>query len=422
MTIRAVSRFVHIAGDQSLPFPYYLVALAAAFVACLCPGTLRAQTLTDLSDVGQATDATPAPAPSATTPPATTPAASASGEPMAAQVGTRAALRAQNPNTRSKINDVGLEGEADVVLRGRLHPFLKWQAGFIGAFAPQTAANSATLLDLVAKLEFTEAFNLWVGRMSIPSDRASLSTVWAIAPWTLPGRYSVYAPYTAGNARPAPGPRQGDADRGDGATMWGQLGGGTFKYYLGVFGLDQPETSPLYSARLALSLLNPEPGFRSSSAYFGTKDVLALGVGVQHRTGDSRPPALDATPVGDFNELNADLLFEKGSANAGVLNVESSFAKLWGDNELASYQFFALVSYLVPVDIGIGRLQPLVRIQHAGKGSAVDAGDFTSIDAQLGYIIDGFHARVLGVYQYSKVQGDIENAVLLGIQLLSHSK
>jgi hypothetical protein len=204
--------------------------------------------------------------------------------------------------------------------------------------------------------------------------------------------------------------------------MWGQFGGGTFKYYLGVFGLDQPETSPLYSARLALSLLNPEPGFRSSSASFGAKDVLALGVGVQHRAGDSRPPALDATPVSNFNELNADLLFEKGSANAGVLNLEGSFAKLWGDNELASYQFFALVSYLVPVDIGIGRVQPLVRVQHAGKGSSADAGDFTSIDAQLGYIIDGFHARLLGVYQYSKVQGEIENAVLLGIQLLSHSR
>ena len=106
---------------------------------------------------------------------------------MAAQVGTRAALRAQNPTTRSKINRAGLEGEADVVLRGRVHPFLKWQVGFIGAFAPQTTANSAALLDLVAKLEFTEAFNLWVGRMPIPSDRASLSTVWAIAPWTLPG-------------------------------------------------------------------------------------------------------------------------------------------------------------------------------------------------------------------------------------------
>jgi len=376
--------------------------------------------LTDLP--GLATDAPPAPVASAATPPAAPPAAPPSGAPIVAQVGTRGALRAQNPTTRNKINDVGLEGEADVVVWGQVHPLLRWQAGFIGAYGPQTTAASAALLDLLAKLEFAEAFNLWIGRMPIPSDRASLSTVWAIAPWTLPGRYSVYAPFAVGNVRPTPGPRQGDNDRGDGATLWGQLDGGTLKYYLGIFGLGQPETSPLYSARLALSLLNPEPGFRSSSTYFGSKDVLALGLGGQHRGGDSRPPAGDAYPANDFNELNADLLFEKGSATAGVLDLEGSLAKLWGDNELATYQFFALVSYLMPVDIGIGKVQPLVRIQHAASGSASDAGDFTSVDAQLGYIIDGFHARILGVYQYAKVKGQIENAVLLGVQMLSHSK
>jgi hypothetical protein len=246
--------------------------------------------------------------------------------------------------------------------------------------------------------------------------------VWAIAPWTLPGQYSVFAPFATGNARPTPGPRRGDNSRGDGATLWGQIADGTFKYYFGAFGLDQPNTSPLYSARLVVAVLGAEPGFRSSSTYFGGKDVLALGVGAQHRAGDSRPPTGDTTPASDFNEFNADLLFERGSVAAGVLNLEGSFAKLWGDHELASYQFFALASYLMPVEIGVGKLQPLVRLQHAGKGEAIDAGDFTSVDAQLGYIIDGFHARILGVYQYAKVLGQTENAVLFGVQMISHTK
>ncbi len=423
MTNRAVSSSVHIAADRSLRLPFPFVALAAGFVVLLCPRTPRAQALTDLPDAAPATDSAPAAAPIAVAPPVASQVPPVPGSAISAQVGTRAAVRAQNPNSRSKINDVGMDGEADVVAWGQVHPFLKWQAGFIGAFGPLTGANRATLLDLVAKLEFAEAFNLWLGRMPIPSDRASLSTVWAIAPWTLPGRYSVFAPYAITNARPAPGPRMGDADdRGDGATLWGQIGGGTFKYYLGVFGLDQADTSPLYSARLSLSLLGPEPGFRSNSTYFGSKDVLGLGVGAQHRAGDSRPPATDTTPTSDFNELNADLLFEKGGNAAGVLDLEGSFAKLWGDNELASYQFFALASYLMPVEIGIGKLQPLVRVQHAGKGKAADASDFTSLDAQLGYIIDGFHARLLGVYQYAKVQGKTENAVLFAVQLLSHAK
>jgi hypothetical protein len=111
------------------------------------------------------------------------------------------------------------------------------------------------------------------------SDRASLSTVWAIAPWTMPGRYDAYARQPPGSPGPTPGPRRGDNQRGDGATLWGQFAGGMLKYYLGIFGLGQPETSPLYSARLALSLLNPEPGFRPAAPTLAAKDVLALGRG-----------------------------------------------------------------------------------------------------------------------------------------------
>ena len=426
VTNEAVCRFVHIAGDRNRRFRFYFWAVAPAALLLLCPRLSRAQAPIDLPDAGFATDATPAPPPVAASQSTAVVPPVASGETIVAQVGTRVALRVENPNagSRDKLNDAGSEGEADVVFWGKVHPYLGWQAGFIGSFGFPAAANTAALLDLVAKLEIVDALNLWVGRMPIPSDRASLSTVWGIAPWTLPGRYDAFAPSVGPDARPAPGPRQFDNDRGDGATLWGQIRGGRFKYYLGVFGLDQPNTTPLYSGRLALSLLNPEPGFRSSSTYFGNKDILAVGVGAQHQTRGSLAPAAAALPASDFNELNADLLFEKNGGMAGVLNVEGALAKLWGKGELASYQFFALVSYLVPIDIGIGRFQPLVRLQHAGKGSASapDAGDFTSAEAQLGYIIDGFHARLLGVYQYAKVQGQTENAVLFGLQLLSHTK
>jgi hypothetical protein len=347
------------------------------------------------------------------------------------QVGTRLALRVQNPTEgrRNEIDDVGSDGEAEVVLWGNVHPFLKWQLGVIGRYGDPDAAANADLLDLVAKIELGGPLNVWIGRMPMPSDRASLSTDWSIATWTMPGSYSFYAPISSSGPRFSPGPRYGKDGRGDGATLWGQFGGGTFKYYLGAFGLGEPSTSPLYSGRLSLSLLDPEPGFRTSSTYYGTKDVLALGVGVQHRTGDSRQPTMSAfRSIGDlfapadFNALTCDFLFEKSGGAAGVLNLEGGFTKVWGDGELASYQAFGLVSYLLPIDVGIGRFQPLVRLQRAGKGKAIGAGDFTGADAQLGYIIDGMHARLLGTYQYSKVQGQTENAILLGLQLLSHTR
>jgi len=377
------------------------------------PESVPAPTVTDV-----------APATNQPTPPAATAAPTTDSFPVNAQVGTRLAIRVQNPNlgSRDKLDDVGSDGEADVVLWGQLHPFVKWQAGFVGSYGLGTNTR-ADVLDLVAKVEIAEALNLWVGRMPMPADRSSLSTVWALPTWNAPGRYSAHPPVSPlDTTRPWPGPRYGDYGRGDGVTVWGQLRGGRLKYYAGVFDLDQPDQSPLYTARLNLSLINPEPGYRSSSGYYGNKNVLALGVGAQHKTSGSLPASGLRVLATDFNEVNTDLFFEMNGGAAGVVNVESSFAKVWADDELASYQVMGLASYLVPIDVGIGRFQPLLRCQFAGSGKAADATSFTGIDAQLGYIVDGYNARLLAVYQWAKLQGRRENAILFGLQLLSHAK
>jgi hypothetical protein len=397
-----------------------LAWLGAGVWALLWPWSLNAQGLADTPDAGMTPDTGLAPTPATAAAPPATP-----SEFVAAQVGVRSLAVLQDPDGRGKLGDVGAIGEADVVLWGQVHPFLKWQAGFLGALG-ESATTSAVLLDLVAKVELADACNLWIGRMPIPADRAGLSTAWAIAPWTLPGHYESFAAISPAGSRPAAGPRQGDLGRGDGVTLWGQVRGGRFKYYLGAYGLDQPERSPLYSARLALDLLDPEPGFRTSSAYYGAKEVLAIGVGAQHRTQGSRPPETSTTvpaPLpANFDEVNADILFEIGNGSAGVLDLEGAYAKLWGANEVVSYQFFGLASYVVPLEVGFGRFQPLVRIQHAGPGSGEDRGDFTSIDTQLGYVVDGHHARLSAGWEYTRARGQAENAILLGIQLLSRGK
>jgi hypothetical protein len=391
----------------------------------VAPAALRAQVITDLPDAGLTGDAPPTAPPAATASPVANVTNTASAETVAVQVGTRLAVRVQNPIAPQKLDDTASNGEVEVVFTGKIHPFLHWQAGFIGSYGEPAATmdHSAAVLDLVGKVDIAEAFHLWLGRMPIPSDRASPSTVWAIAPWTLPGRYSVFAPWTLpgryGDYAPLPaaaGPRQGENDRGDGVTLWGQRGGGRLKYYLGVFDLDQPKKSPLYTGRLCLSLLSPEPGFFTSSTYYGSKDVLAFGVGGQHQTSGSLLVTTDRFIQSDFNEVNADLLFEKNGGTAGVIDVEASLAKQWGDAESVTYQWFALVSYLLPIDVGIGRFQPLLRIQHATSG--VDAAS-TRVDAQLGYLVDGYHARIVSIYQYTSLQGQTENAILFGLQLLS---
>jgi hypothetical protein len=392
-----------------------IVALGGVLAAhMMSPTTLRAQVITELPDAAPTSDATPPPSATTTASSGANGANTASGETIAAQVGTRLTVRVQNPVAHQKLDDTASNGEAQVILAGKIHPLLSWQAGFIGSYgSPPGATNhNAAILDLVGKVDIAEAFHLWLGRMPIPSDRAGLSTVWTMAPWTLPGRYNDYAVLP-----PAAGPRQGEYDRGDGITLWGQWAAGKLKYYLGVFGLEQPLKSPLYTGRLCLNLLTPEPGFFTSSTYYGSQDVLAFGVGGQHQTSGS----LELAPFvqSDFNELNADILFEKNGGAAGVIDVEASLAKQWGDAEPYAYQWFALVSYLLPIDIGIGRFQPLLRVEHATGGPTAGGTGSTRVDAQLGYLIDGHHARIVTVYQYTSLQGETETAILFGLQLLS---
>lgn len=374
---------------------------------------------TDGPDAGPLLEATilPAPAPSAPPAPAPTaprPAAAPEAR-LTAQVGVRSLLLVQDQADPQELGDTTAGGEANVVLSGRVHRFLAWQAGFAGRLG-LGSTTSATLLDLVAQIELAPSLNLWMGRMPIPADRASLSTVWAIAPWTLPGEAPSFVP--AGD-RPVTGLRRGELGRGDGVTLWGQLGGGRFKYYAGAFGLEQPARSPLYAARLALALLDPEPGYRTAASYFGGKRVLSLGAALQHRSDGSRPPAGSSAAPRDFDALTGDLLLELGNDATGVLDLEGAFTKVWGKLEAVAYQTFGLVSYLVPLEIGFGRFQPLIRVQRAGAGQGVDEGTITTLDTQLGYVVDGHRARAAVGWTYARARGRTENAILIGLQLLS---
>jgi hypothetical protein len=337
---------------------------------------------------------------------------------LEAEVGTRLGLRVQNPNQPDKLNDLGMEGQVQLLLSGQVLPHILWQADLVGIFGRldqdhhYDTTGSAAVLDLIARLEFHDAFNLWVGRMLVPADRSGLSTEWSMAPWLFPGQF------VPGEA--PVGARQGPHGRSDGVTAWGQLGGGTFKYYVGALNLADPSQSPLFSGRLSLSLLNPEPGFRNASAYWGNKDVLAFGAGFQYQSNGWASPDIDPTtklPLAwaDFMELNVDLFFEKNLGPGGVIDLEAAFYKIWGDYAPESLTYFVVASYLLPIEVGAGRFQPLFRLQQARDRATNDTDALA--DAQLGYVIDGLRARVALDYQYSKVQGQTGNAVLLGLQL-----
>ena len=312
--------------------------------------------------------------------------------------------------------DAFADAEVNLLLGGRIHKYVGWQADFVATYSPAEgqkvdgARSTAAILDLIGKFELHDAFNVWFGRMLVPSDRSNFSGAWFMAPWSYPGLF------TSG---PPIGPRQGPFGRNDGATVWGQFGGGLLKYYASVFDLTAgPNTSPLYSSRINLALINPEPGYYHSSTYYGGKDILALGLSAQYKKDGSTaidPVSMMALTPDDYTGFSADLLFEKNLGGAGTVDLEGAFYSFNGDNEAFDWSYYALASYLLPMEVGIGKLQPLVRFQQANPAAGGDKANI--ITAQVGYAIKEYAARLALGYERLDTGPAKTDTFFLGIQL-----
>jgi hypothetical protein len=134
--------------------------------------------------------------------------------------------------------------------------------------------DSIHLLDAIVKFEFNDFVNFWMGRFLPPNDRSDLDGPFFINGWD----YPFVSNY--------PGQFEG---RDTGVAYWGQYGGGSLKWQIGLFngqgrengGNDWPvanaATSPNVSgnpelvARVVLNLLDPEPGYYNSSTYYGER-------------------------------------------------------------------------------------------------------------------------------------------------------
>lgn len=245
--------------------------------------------------------------------------------------------------------------------------------------------DAARVLDAIARFEFSDGFNIWAGRFLPPSDRSNLDGPYYLNAWDFPFVQAYPAIF---------------AGRDDGVAVWGQTGGGKFKYQAGLFegrqGGANESDNFLLAGRLTYNFWDPEPGYYNSSTYYGAKDVLAFGVAMMSQADG----AGTAVTPGDFTGWSVDLLAEKKLANGGVPTFEAAYYDYSTDDvaDAALTQgssYFVLASYLLPTKLGIGQLQPMVRYQNFD----VDGGDeHQRYEAGVHYVIDGQNARVSVIY------------------------
>ncbi len=124
----------------------------------------------------------------------------------------------------------------------------------------------------MVRLEFDDLFNVWVGRMVLPVDRAN------------PRRFLLHG-HSGLPAQQLPVLRCGPRQRRD---RVGATGGGKFKYQVGAFqgcSDDAPCSTGSNRGRqsairrpLELCLWDPELGYYPATDYLGQKEILSVGL------------------------------------------------------------------------------------------------------------------------------------------------
>lgn len=275
------------------------------------------------------------------------------------------------------------------------------------------------ILDAVVKLQFSEYFNIWMGRFLPPSDRANLSGPYYANIWNFPYVQGYPAIF---------------AGRDNGVAVWGQFGGGKFKYQLGVFEgcssgknscslADTPDPvrayssdTPLFAGRLVYNFFDPEPGYYNSSTYYGTKKILAVGATFMHQakaTGDD-------IIWGDFTGWSIDVLFEWPVANGGAVTFEGAYYDYDTDGLISTLMegegFYVQGAFLIPGKVGFGQFQPVLRYQDMDRDDGFSSSK--KIDGGFNYIIDGHNARASFTYGHEDFEfGPSIDSIIVGIQV-----
>jgi len=265
--------------------------------------------------------------------------------------------------------------------------------------------GSAGLMDGIVSFDFKDEFHLWAGHLLVPVDRSNASGPFFMIPWNYPGNFAPAGSFSAA-------PHEGPFGRNNGAVVWGDISGGKLTYLAGVFDNGGVAGSPLYSGRLRLALLDPEPGFWGNGSYFGDKDLLTIGVGgqVQAHGSASMDPVTGALVDKAYADINADVLFEKKIPGGGWGTAEGAYYHYNVATGVVSDAMYALLAYATPT-MGVGNLQPMVRYQWEKIKGNTGTNPW-NLDAGLSYLIKGPALRILGTYSHTRLGTDATGAAL----------
>jgi hypothetical protein len=308
---------------------------------------------------------------------------------------------------------------------GKIFSWLAWQANF-NANGGSYPTGGVHVMDLIVQLNLHDAFHIWGGHLLVPSDRSNFSGPFFMDAWNYPGVYG-------GNY--LVGPNTGSNGRDTGAVVWGQFLGAKLKYFLGAFNLENMTTRPKLSGRINVDIIGEEPGYYHSSTYYGSKDIVAIAGGFEYlkagETGATPPQTLTCVPatgatltcmdnplglapvLGNYALGMADLLAEGkfgGTLEAAYYHYDNNYP--------VKNAYFVLGAYLLPWELGVGKLRPEVRFQQAFPQGMGAVKQENVLDAFITYVVRSYDVRFsLGYERNDLGVGTPSNALQIGARV-----
>ena len=356
--------------------------------------------------------------------------------------GLRTSFRAVEEGAKGSnwTNDFNLDN-IRLYVNAQLHEYIKLEFNT----DCQTCNNGGEVrvLDAIAKFEVDPMYNLWVGRMLVPAERREMNGPFFSAIYNIFSSGTPFEPADYNLTIKSNGTSAGSFGRDDGATIWGSFFDGRLQYAVGFFrglrGGANSDDNVLYAQRIAYNFWDVEknPGYYTSGTYYGNGgDILTLAVSNQYQ----KDGAGTRNDPGDFRGTSVDLLVERVLGNGGVVTfngeyknygISSGYSQASRDagggfSMFEGDAFDVSGMYLIPQEIGIGKLQPYVRYVNVMPDNSSDRD---VVEAGLNYVIDGHNARISLSWQYgdlltkglldfsSNVSGDDVHALNLNVQL-----
>ena len=174
------------------------------------------------------------------------------------------------------------------------------------------ADGNFEMLDAVLRFKLNDSMNLWMGKFKYNFTRENLEA--CENPLTLDRSVLIRAPFVS--------------TRDKGVALWGNLFDNKFQYRVDAMNgrndsSSAPESNPRFSARVHVSLLDPESGYGYKGTYMGEKKVLTIGAAYQTEAA----VAYGGTEEVDYSAWTVDAYAEYPIAGVGTFTLSGAYVE-----------------------------------------------------------------------------------------------